>query len=159
VTSHKIDTIDVKILRTLLIDARTSFAKIARECGVSTNTIFNRFQKLKKTGVITGTRLMMKVDEKIFFISIGIDTYPEFEDEVLELITSIPNIILAYPQVGKYDIYGFAVTKSLKELDQLRGKLKSNRGIKNIVTMMWVSDVNFYLDNLKIIPNEDSKNG
>ena len=158
-TSNKLDAIDVKILRTLLIDGRTSFAEIARECGVSTNTIFNRFQKLKKVGVITGTRLLTERGENRFWMSVGIVTNPEFEDEVIELMKSLPNIAVAYPQVGKFDIYATAITRNLDEIDQLREKLKTSKGIKNIVTSIWTGDYHFNLENLKILPNEDPKNG
>lgn len=158
-TSNKLDAIDVKILRTLLIDGRTSFAEIGRECGVSTNTIFNRFHKLKKVGVITGTRLLTERSENRFWMSVGIVTNTEFEDEVIELMKSLPNIAVAYPQVGKFDIYATVITRNLDEIDQLREKLKTSRGIKNIVTSIWTGDYHFYLENLKILPNEVPKSG
>jgi Lrp/AsnC family leucine-responsive transcriptional regulator len=59
----KIDEIDVKILKTLLKDARASFADIARDCIISTNAIVKRFYRLKRTGVIAGTSTMVNMAE------------------------------------------------------------------------------------------------
>ena len=42
-----IDGVDVKIIRALQKDARTGFADIARDCGVSIDTISKQFKKLK----------------------------------------------------------------------------------------------------------------
>jgi Lrp/AsnC family transcriptional regulator for asnA, asnC and gidA len=44
----KVDQIDRKLIRALQKDARTNFADIARDCGVSTDTISKRFRKMKK---------------------------------------------------------------------------------------------------------------
>ena len=44
----RIDEIDLNIIRVLQKDARASFAGIARDCGVSTDTISKRFRKMKK---------------------------------------------------------------------------------------------------------------
>ena len=46
----KIDHIDLKVIRALQKDARTNFADIARDCGVSTDTISKRFRKNEKSG-------------------------------------------------------------------------------------------------------------
>ncbi|NIQ06176.1 MAG: AsnC family protein, partial [Candidatus Korarchaeota archaeon] len=47
-----IDEIDVKIIRALQKDARTTFTDIARDCGVSTDTISKRFRKMKKADLV-----------------------------------------------------------------------------------------------------------
>lgn len=55
----KIDEIDVKILKALLKDPRTSFAEIAEDCGMSTNAIRMRFKQLKEEGVIQGAIMQL----------------------------------------------------------------------------------------------------
>jgi len=42
----KIDGRDARIIRALERDARTSFAEIARDCGVSIDTITKRYRKM-----------------------------------------------------------------------------------------------------------------
>jgi Lrp/AsnC family transcriptional regulator for asnA, asnC and gidA len=48
----RIDELDVKILKILLKDSRTSFAKIAYECKTSAEVIRVRYLNLKKNGII-----------------------------------------------------------------------------------------------------------
>jgi Lrp/AsnC family transcriptional regulator for asnA, asnC and gidA len=55
----KIDQIDLKLIRALQKDARTSFADVARDCGVSTDTISKRFRKMKKAGIVRGTTILL----------------------------------------------------------------------------------------------------
>jgi len=47
----KLDEIDIKLIRMLQNDARTSFKDIAKASNVSIDTIKNRFKNLKKAGV------------------------------------------------------------------------------------------------------------
>jgi len=55
----KIDGRDVRIIRALEKDARTSFADIAREIGVSIDTITKRYRKMLRSGVLKGTTLLL----------------------------------------------------------------------------------------------------
>ena len=91
----RIDQIDVTIVRALQKDARVNFSSIARECGVSTDTISKRFRKMKKAGVIRGTTILL--NPKSFGYecvgSFGVDiNYPHLR-EVVESIRKIPEII------------------------------------------------------------------
>ena len=47
-----IDETDIKILKRLLADARSSYRKIAFEIGVSPPTVLNRISKLEKDNII-----------------------------------------------------------------------------------------------------------
>lgn len=47
-SENKIDPIDIQILRLLQGDARKSFKEIATRCGVSADTINNRFNAMEK---------------------------------------------------------------------------------------------------------------
>ena len=90
----EIDKIDVRILKTLMKDPRTSFAEIAKDCEVSTNTIRIRFKRLKKIGVITGSTIQVNPKslgyESIAFLAIEADI--DEEQSVLEFLDHIPNI-------------------------------------------------------------------
>ncbi len=84
-SSVRIDEIDLNIIRALQKNARTSFASIAADCGVSTDTISKRFKKMKKAGVIRGTTILL--NPKSFgnecVGSLGIDvSYPYLRDVV-----------------------------------------------------------------------------
>jgi len=55
----KLDEIDVNIIRVLQRDARTNFADIAKDSGVSIDTISKRFKKMKRAGIIRGTTVLL----------------------------------------------------------------------------------------------------
>ncbi|MHC1582708.1 MAG: Lrp/AsnC family transcriptional regulator, partial [Candidatus Syntropharchaeia archaeon] len=48
----KIDELDIKIIRELKRDARTSYREIAERLGVAEGTVYNRIHKLKEIGAI-----------------------------------------------------------------------------------------------------------
>ena len=56
-TTVAIDAIDELILHLLLKDANMALKKIAEKCGISAVAVYNRIERLKKLGVITGASL------------------------------------------------------------------------------------------------------
>ena len=54
-----INEVDAKILRKMLSDSRTNFVDMAKEFGLSKNTVWNRFQEMKKTGLINGSTVQI----------------------------------------------------------------------------------------------------
>jgi len=59
VLPFKVTVTDLKIIKALQVDARTSYTNLAEELGVSKNTISNRVRLLKENGVITGSLLLV----------------------------------------------------------------------------------------------------
>ena len=59
--NYQIDQIDQKILSFLVKNARMPFLEIARECNVSGAAIHQRVKRLETNGVITGSRLLVKL--------------------------------------------------------------------------------------------------
>ena len=54
-----IDDTDVAILRALQLDARTRYTEIAKQCGVSVDTIIKRYKKLKRRGLVKRTTVLL----------------------------------------------------------------------------------------------------
>ncbi|NIO37062.1 AsnC family transcriptional regulator, partial [Candidatus Bathyarchaeota archaeon] len=48
----EMDQTDLSIVRKLTVDARMSFRKIAKELGISPDTVINRYKALQEKGVI-----------------------------------------------------------------------------------------------------------
>ena len=158
----KIDEIDVKILKTLLKDARTNFTDIARDCGVSTNAIVKRFYRLKRTGVIFGTTLVVNLEEFgfNFFVGISLNIDPAEESRIIEELRGIPNVIHFYDGAGANDINVVAVTKDFEQIVQLRTALKNKKGITRIGIAAKDDKFNFFPENLLIQPTKGTcKNG
>ncbi|MCL5949500.1 MAG: AsnC family transcriptional regulator, partial [Candidatus Bathyarchaeota archaeon] len=57
-----IDKIDDQIIRLLLKDARLNLKEIAKQSHISSVSVLNRINRLKKLGVITGATLFASLD-------------------------------------------------------------------------------------------------
>jgi DNA-binding Lrp family transcriptional regulator len=152
----KIDKIDLKIIRALQKDARANFACIARDCGVSTDTISKRFRKMKKTGIIRGTTILL--NPKSFghecVGSLGIDvSYPYLRD-VVEWLQKMPEIVISTKSMGKHDIFCIAVLKNVGRLSQVKDLIKGHPAVREVTTSIWVDEIllcpeNFEFKNLE----------
>jgi len=139
----RIDKIDVNIIRALQKDARTDFAGIARDCGVSTDTISKRFRKLKKAGVIRGTTLLL--NPKSFgydcVANLGIDvSYPRLRD-VIESLRKMPEIVFCTSSMGRYDIFCIAIIENVGRLSQVKDLIKGHPAVKEVTTSIWVDEI------------------
>jgi len=157
----KIDKIDVKILTALLKDARTSFTDIAQDCGISTNAIVKRFYRLKQSGVIAGTSLMLNPEEMgcKFALAINISVETSGESHVIEMLKKLPNFLSCHRVVGNYDIHAAMFTRSFEEIDRVRDLIKSQQGVKRVGITANLDSPVFFPENLLIQPTETRKSG
>ena len=102
--NYQIDDIDRKILSFLVKDARMAYLEIARECGVSGAAIHQRVRKLEASGVITGSRLLVKPSAHglnvCAFVSISISEADKYL-EVTESLKKIPEVVECHFVTGK----------------------------------------------------------
>lgn len=139
----KIDKIDINIIRALQKDARVNFSGIAKDCGVSTDTISKRFRKMKKAGVIRGTTILL--NPKSFghecVGSLGIDvSYPHLS-HVVKWLRKIPEIVICTPSMGKHDIFCIAVLKNVGRLSQVKELIKGHPAVREATTTIWVDEI------------------
>lgn len=137
----EIDEIDVRILKTLIMNPRISFAEIAEDCKISTNSIRMRFNTLKKNGVITGSTVILNPRslgyEGIAFLAISSDINEE--QNVLEFLDKIPTLVQNHSHIGKHNIVSTLVIKSIDELVQTMNLVKSNPHVWRVNTAISVS--------------------
>lgn len=158
----KIDEIDAKILKALLKDARISFTDIARDCGISTNAIVKRFYRLKRTGVIAGTSIIIDTEQLggKFYLSIGINVDTAEEIPLIEALKmKMPNIFHVQQQLGKFDVHGSALAKDLKHVDTIRSIIKRQKGVKSVSITANIDKHVFFPENLLIQPTGACENG
>ena len=152
----KFDDTDVRVLRNLQKDARTNFADIAKECGVSVDTIIKRLQRLEKNGIVKGTTILLEPRlmgmECLASLEVNVDVVDVYE--VVANMKKQPGIVFCTPSMGMQNIFAIAVLRSLKELNVLREFIKGNVHVKELKTSIWVDDIllcpeNFELELLK----------
>ena len=98
----KFDDTDVRVLRNLQKDARTNFADIAKECGVSVDTVIKRFQRLQKGGVVKGTTIL--IDPRHFGLdclaSLEVNVDPASSADMVKAINRAARHSLLYAKHG-----------------------------------------------------------
>lgn len=104
----QLDSLDVKILRIIIGNARVPFLEVARECGVSGAAIHQRVQKLMNMGVITGSEFTIepaKVGyETCTFMGLYLKDPSRFS-EVVDELYQIPEVLECHYTTGKYDLF------------------------------------------------------
>ena len=155
-TKIKIDEIDVSIIRALQRDARANFADIARNCGVSTDTISKRFRKMKKASIIRGTTILLNPKsfgyDCVASFGIRVD-YPHVED-VVDFIEKIPEVVFCNPSLGRHNIFAIAVLKNVGRLSQVKESIQGHPMVREVAANIWVDEIllcpeNFEFEHVK----------
>ena len=140
------EDIDKKILEELTKDARTSFRKIAKIIGKSPDTVINHYEKMKKTGLIRGSTIILN-PQKInyegmaaFLIDVSTDKTKKIDiNNILDTLIKMPNIIIATKTVGDHDLLAIGVIHDFDHLMKINEEISEIKGIKNIQTALWAS--------------------
>lgn len=152
----KIDEIDISIIRALQKDARTSFADIAKDLGVSIDTISKRFKRMKRTGIARGTTVLLNPKSFGFdcVASFGIRVNYPHVDEVLDFVGKIPEVVFRTPAMGRDNVFAIVVLKNVGRLGQVKEAIKGHPKVGEVAASIWVDEIllcpeNFEFDQLR----------
>lgn len=139
----KLDGIDIKILRILQRDGRTPFIDIAKQCGVSIDTVIRRFNRMRKMGVISGATILLNPKKLGYehIASFGVNVSYSHVNDVVKFIQEIPEVIFCVPSMGKYNLFAMAIFRSITRIGEVRDIIKGHPYIKNVSTSIWVGQV------------------
>lgn len=117
-----IDNLDKMILHALMVNARRSYAEIAKDNGVSPATVHVRVEKMRQSGVITGAQL--QVDAKRLgydvtcFIGIILQQAGDYP-KTLAKLEALSEVTEAYYTTGQYSIFIKVMVRSIDDLQRL----------------------------------------
>lgn len=138
--SIKIDGIDKRILRHLMQDARTPILEIARDIGISGAAIHQRLRKLEKSGLISGSKLV--VNPKVLgyrtmaYIGIYLDKAMSNPAAVKEL-EKIPEVLECHYTTGDWSILIKVLCQDNEHLMQvLNKKIQQIEGVSRTETFI-----------------------
>jgi DNA-binding Lrp family transcriptional regulator len=147
------DKTDLAIIDKLTEDARMSFRKIARELGVSPDTVMHRYTALQKEGAIRGSTIVID-PQKIGYQAMAvfvIDTSPMHilprqnnppdSSMILDRLIHMPNIIVAAKSVGDHDLLAISVVMSFEHLIKVRDDIARIPGVKDLQVSFWVKNM------------------
>ncbi|MCK5233680.1 MAG: Lrp/AsnC family transcriptional regulator [Candidatus Aenigmarchaeota archaeon] len=118
---HKMDSVDLKILKNITNDARASYIALSEKMGLTANTIKLRIQKLQKAGIIR--RFTIQVNKNLLgFQPYNIqftfkDALPAKSKKFLNHIKHHPNVNFYYFPLGHWDL---EIGLFVKDTNQLR---------------------------------------
>ena len=129
------DETNVKILKLLISNARLSYRQIAKNIGVSTNTVMTRIKKLEKQKIIKHYTAILD-HEKLGFELAAIVELTISKGKLIEVeeeIAKIKNALAVYDITGATDAIVLAKFKTRRELKNF---------IKKILKMEFVERTN-----------------
>lgn len=129
-----IDEIDKNILRMLQNDARTSFKEIADKCNMSTDTIKNRFNMLKKNGIIKGTTIVIdpKKSGEGNIVMMGIKIVQPYSDSIINMINKIPGACVVTRAIGGYDIEAIFLLKDIEQIGSTKEAIEDFPQVRTV---------------------------
>jgi len=136
-SSKRLDEIDMKLLKILQENAKTSYSKISKMLGVSEATVHLRIKKLKDMGIIKKFQAIIdpeKVGKGVMAI-IAITAEPKKFDKVLASLAKIDDIYEIYDVTGEYYAILKVRVRSREELARVLDTIGNIDGILSTKTM------------------------
>ena len=152
--NEKLDEIDYRILKMLMSDSRTSLSKIARETKTSVSNIRNRFNRLKKEGIIKGE--IMDIDPSVLgyktsaviMLEIVSSAFPD----ILAQLRSISGVLAVAKGFGKKNVICFVSTHNTDELNHVVETIRNIPGVLETETNLIVgSKRSSYPENVQFV--------
>lgn len=152
----EMDETDLSIINKLTEDARTSFRKIAKELGISPDTVINRYAALQEKGVIRGSTVVINPKKigyqatAVFMIDtspthiLANGTTPSDSSLILNKLIQMRNIIVATKTVGDHDLLAIGVAIDFEHLINVGNEIAKIPGVKDVQVSFWVEKMELY---------------
>lgn len=141
------DEIDDFIIDRMTGDARVSFRSLARELGVSPDTVIGRYRRMKERGIIKGSTTVFNPRGLGYqgMVAFHIDTEhaapgdgDDMAEEILAALIKLPNIIVATRTVGDHDLLAIGVIFGVDHLMELSREIGGISGVRDLQGSIWV---------------------
>jgi DNA-binding Lrp family transcriptional regulator len=134
-----LDKINQEILTQLLNDPEKPFLKISEELGISPMTVTDRYEKMKKDGIIMGASIMLNLS-KIGFQGKAFLHITTFDNEnpeiIIRALQQIPNVFLISGIIGAFDILAMLAFRDVTEVKEVINKIRAEPSVKKVETSM-----------------------
>ena len=135
-----IDGIDKTILSFMMEDARTSINRLSKEVGISGAAIHQRIKKLEKSGIISGSQIILNSKslgyKTVAFIGIFLDKAKRNPEAVRQL-QKLPEIIEGPYTTGNWRVFIKLICKDNEHLmNILNSKVQPIEGVSRTETFI-----------------------
>jgi Lrp/AsnC family transcriptional regulator for asnA, asnC and gidA len=130
-----LDILDLKIVKCLTDDARSTYKKIAEEAGVSEATVKNRIDKLMDEGIIKKFTVIMDYHKlgRAIKAFIGLKIQPAKLQEIVDDIQKNPDVHVLYRTSGDVDLLIEVIFEQMEDLNKFLEKELALDGILGTV--------------------------
>lgn len=114
-----VDRIDLKIIRSLNINARKSYKEISQETDVSDTTVRKRIQRMLDLGIIKKFNVLLDYPKlgRVIKAFIGIRLSPTTLQEVVNNLKDNPDVQVLYRTTGHIDLFIEVIFGTMEELN------------------------------------------
>ncbi len=135
-TSVQLDDIDLKIVRILKEDARTSYSDISKAVGVSAGTVRNRINQMRSSGMLSVDAWL---DPSLSGLSVHatllLKVQPGRLVEVADALTALDEAVYVATLAGAYDAVADVFCRDIDHLRELiHGKVQKIDGVVDVTT-------------------------
>jgi len=114
-----IDTLDMKVIKCLVEDGRSTYRAIAEEAGVSEATVKNRIDSLMEKGVIQRFTVVLDYHKlgRAIKSFIGLKVQPAKLQAIVEHMKTIPDVQVLYRTSGDVDLLFEVIFEKMEDLN------------------------------------------
>ncbi|MBD1575792.1 MULTISPECIES: transcriptional regulator AsnC [Vibrio] len=136
----KLDQLDRDILKTLMADARTPYAEMAKMFSVSPATVHVRVEKMRAANIIERTEVVINAKKLGYdvccFIGINLNAARDYHSAIAKL-NALDEVVEAYYTTGAYNIFVKLMCKNIEELQYvLIDKLQAIDEVQSTETLI-----------------------
>jgi Lrp/AsnC family transcriptional regulator, regulator for asnA, asnC and gidA len=151
------DEIGVKILKTLLVEPRTTLTELAKECKISVQAIRSRYECMKKSGIINGA--IMQINPKSLGLNccgvVKIFTDGKQGTEIDEYFAAQPWPAVTFPSSNNKYLIKTVGVPNVDVMGKTVGELSAFSHVKFVESDIWIDELNMvHPENLIIPPDE-----
>lgn len=142
----ELDDIDRALIRALKNDGNLSAAALGAHVGLSQPACWRRIDRLEKTGVIRGRRILLNAEKLGFGVTVflgiklaarGRTSLEDFE----RAVTAIPEVLIVHHVLGLYDYRLKVVARDLVDFERiLRRRIMTLPGVGDVESNVQLSD-------------------
>jgi Lrp/AsnC family transcriptional regulator for asnA, asnC and gidA len=117
-SNYEIDSVDRQILDILQKDARTPYLEIARKLIVSGGTVHQRMDRLKKLGIVQGSKIELDYSKLGYDVTVMLGLHLKSAKElpkVIDRLKKFDEVVEAYYTTGSFALFLKVQTKTIQE--------------------------------------------
>ena len=130
----KIDDLDKQIVQKLTLNGRASFSTIAKEMGLSTDTVVKRYNKLRENGAI---KVTIQINPNIIGYSLILDfniasVASCVTGSVVDSLSEIQDVIIITKTSGDFDLHVAAMVRDIAHSFDIQDQIAKVCGMTKI---------------------------